>query len=118
MEISTLLAAVALVVMLIGGTFLIIMWAREESAKSVTAPFYERAAPGDYRVVLESPGRRKSAIMRLVRQARPNVSLKEALGAVEHPPAVVAEGISRADAEYLVALLAEKGARARVERTK
>nr|WP_290668334.1 ribosomal protein L7/L12 [Ardenticatena sp.] len=116
MEISTLLPAAALVVMLIGGTFLIIMWAREESAKSLTAPFYERATPGDYRVVLESPGRRKSAVMRLVRQARPNVSLKEALGAVEHPPAVIAERISQADAEHLVALLTEKGARARVER--
>lgn len=115
MDFSTAFTVLVLVFMLVGGTFLIIMWAREESEKSATPPFFERAQPGAYRVVLESPGRRKSAVMRLVRQARPNVSLKEALTAVEHPPAVIAENISKPDAEELVALLAEKGAQARIE---
>lgn len=110
---ETLAVAAILLAFLVSGSVLMIMWGREESERLREPPFYERARPGPFAVELLETGRRRSAVLRLVRQARPG-SLAQAFHIVRHPPALVVEGVSRQDAEWLVQALEEKGAKARV----
>ena len=113
MSAEHVLVAVVLLAFLVSGSALMILWGREESERLREPPFYERARPGPFAVELLETGRRRSAVLRLVRQARPG-SLAEAFQAVRHPPAVIVTGVSRQDAEWLVRALEEKGATARV----
>lgn len=113
MSVGTLMLGLVLALLIVGMTALVILWAREESAKAVEAPFYERAKQGNYRVQLVEAGRRKTSIIRLIRRAS-EVSLADAYAMAEHPPAIVARDVSKEDAEWLVEQLAEKGATARI----
>lgn len=113
MSLGMFILGLVLLVLIAAMSLLVILWAREESRKAVEAPFYERAETGPYSVQLLVTGRRKSAVLRLVRRASP-VGLREAYHAVEHPPAIIAEDISREDAEWLMEQLTDHGARARI----
>lgn len=113
MSIGIFVLGGVLALLIIGMTALVILWAREESAKAVQAPLFERAQPGTYCVQLVDTGRRTTSIISLIRRAS-DVSLSDAYAMANHPPAIIARDISKDDAEWLVEQLSEKGATARV----
>lgn len=113
MTMGTVILGGVLALLIIGMTALVILWAREESAKAVEAPFFERAQPGTYCVQLVVTGRRITSVISLIRRAS-DVSLSDAYAMANHPPAIIARGISKEDAEWLVEQLSEKGATARI----
>lgn len=113
MSIGTVVLGVVLALLIVAMTALVILWAREESAKAVEAPFYQRAQPGNYHVQLVETGRRTTSVISLIRRAN-EVSLSDAYAMANNPPAIIARDVSKEDAEWLVEQLAEKGATARI----
>ena len=96
----------------------------EEFGVSAAAPVAVAAAPAaggaapaaaeektEFDVVLKAAGANKIAVIKVVREAT-GLGLKEAKAMVDGAPAKVKEGISKDDAEALVAKLKEAGAEA------
>ena len=86
------------------------------AAAAVAAPAAGAAAAAaeektEFDVELKSAGANKIAVIKVVREAT-GLGLKEAKAMVDGAPAKVKEGISKDDAEALVAKLKEAGAEA------
>jgi len=68
----------------------------------------------EFDVILTEPGQSKIGVIKVVREAT-GLGLKEAKAVVDEAPKSVKEGISREDAEALVAKLKEAGATAEIK---
>ena len=68
----------------------------------------------EFDVILTEPGMSKIGVIKVVREAT-GLGLKEAKAVVDEAPKPVKEGISREDAEALVAKLKEAGAAAEIK---
>lgn len=88
------------------------------AAVAVAAPAAGAAAPveeqTEFNVILTSAGENKVNTIKVIR-AITNLGLKEAKDLVESAPAVVKEGISKADAEAIKKQLDEAGAKGEIK---
>ena len=88
------------------------------AAAAVAAPAAGAAAAEEekteFDVVLKAIGANKIAVIKVVREVT-GLGLKEAKGMVDSAPAKIKEGVSKEDAEALVAKLTEAGAEAAAE---
>ena len=88
------------------------------AAAAVAAPAAGAAAAEEekteFDVVLKAIGANKIAVIKVVREVT-GLGLKEAKGMVDGAPAKIKEGVSKEDAEALVAKLTEAGAEAAAE---
>ena len=82
----------------------------DPSAVAVAAPgAAEDTGPSEVTVTLESPGAKKIAVIKVVRELT-GLGLKEAKAVVDAAPSPVKENISPEDAEEIKATLEEAGA--------
>ncbi|MCB0078337.1 MAG: ribosomal protein L7/L12 [Anaerolineales bacterium] len=101
------------VLMLVGFTALIVLWATTEELPRLKryTRFNERLEAGDWGVRLLRVGRRRGPTMRLINEVLGG-DIGTAKHLVEHPPSIIVEGIAQPIAEEIVAAFAEKGAEA------
>lgn len=113
----TTVAVAVGIVLLVGFVGLILLWALTEEIPRLGEhhPFHERLEAGEWGVRLLRVGRRRMRAMRLVNEVLGG-DIAAAKHLVEHPPAIVVEGISEPLARELVAALAEAGAEAELMR--
>lgn len=111
MSFQDILLVAIIVVMVAAGVFLVIAWATAEAEKHRGLPLFERRRPGPWAVELRNPGRKRLAVVRLVREAS-GVGLRVARGLVDNTPSIVLTGVARSDAEELVGRLEALGAEA------
>ncbi|HSC24941.1 MAG TPA: 50S ribosomal protein L7/L12 [Candidatus Babeliales bacterium] len=82
---------------------------------SAAAPVAE-AAPvaaekSEYKVTLKDAGTEKIKVIKALREVIPNLALSDAKKLTEEPSAVIAESVSKADAEKMKKKLEEVGAK-------
>jgi len=85
------------------------------AAVAATATAGEAAAPAEekseYKVTLKDSGTEKIKCIKALRAAVSGLSLSDAKKAVEEAPSVIAEAVSKEDAEKIKKLLEEAGAK-------
>ena len=81
----------------------------DPSAVAVAAPSAEAAAPTEVTVTLESPGAKKIAVIKVVRELT-GLGLKEAKAVVDSSPTAVKENIKPEEAEEIKEKLEAAGA--------
>ena len=86
------------------------------SAIAAPAAAAEEAAPAaaeksEYKVTLKDAGAEKIKVIKVLRELIPNLILSDAKKLTEEAPAVVAEAVSKADAEKMKKKLEEVGAK-------
>ena len=64
----------------------------------------------EFDVILKAAGAQKLKVIKVVREVKPGLGLKEAKDAVESAPKTLKEAVSKEDAEKIKAKLAEVGA--------
>lgn len=69
----------------------------------------------EFDVVLKEAGAQKLKVIKVVREVKPGLGLKEAKDLVDGAPKAVKEGISKEDADKLAASLTEVGATVEVK---
>lgn len=84
-------------------------------ASAAVAPVAE-AAPvaaekSEYKVTLKDAGAEKIKVIKALREVIPNLALSDAKKLTEETPAVIAESVSKADAEKMKKKLEEVGAK-------
>ena len=89
------------------------------AAAAVAAPAGGAAAEAEekteFDVVLKEAGAKKLNVIKVVREVKPGLGLKEAKELVDNAPKALKEGISKDDAEKLAAELKEAGAEVEVK---
>ena len=83
-------------------------------ATAATAADEEEVEQTEFDVILTEAGMSKISVIKVVREAT-GLGLKEAKAVVDEAPKAVKEGISKEDAEALVAKLKEAGAAAEIK---
>ena len=83
---------------------------------AAAAPAAAEAAPAvaeksEYKVTLKDAGAEKIKVIKALREIIPNLALSDAKKLTEETPAVVAESVSKADAEKMKKKLEEVGAK-------
>ncbi len=81
----------------------------DPSAVAVAAPVAEDSGPTEVSVILESPGQKKIAVIKVVRELT-GLGLKEAKGVVDAAPTAVKENLKPEEAEEIKEKLEEAGA--------
>jgi len=69
----------------------------------------------EFDVILKAAGAQKLKVIKVVREVKPGLGLKEAKELVDNAPKALKEGISKDDAEKLAAELKEAGAEVEVK---
>ena len=64
----------------------------------------------EFDVILKNAGAKKLNVIKIIREVKPGLGLKEAKDAVEGAPKTLKEAVSKEDAEKIKAKLAEVGA--------
>ncbi len=85
-------------------------------ASAAAAPAATDAAPAaaeksEYKVTLADAGSEKIKVIKALREVIPNLALSDAKKLTEETPAVIAESVSKADAEKMKKKLEEVGAK-------
>lgn len=111
MSLQNILILAIVIVMVAAGVFLVIAWASTEANKHRKLPLFERRRPGPWAVELRSPGRKRMAALRLVREGT-GIGLRECKALVDKTPSIIVRGVARDDAEELVARFEAIGAEA------
>ena len=83
---------------------------------AAAAPVAAEAAPvaaekSEYKVTLKDAGAEKIKVIKALREVIPNLALSDAKKLTEETPAVIAESVSKADAEKMKKKLEEVGAK-------
>ncbi|KFZ26946.1 MAG: 50S ribosomal protein L7/L12 [Candidatus Izimaplasma bacterium HR2] len=81
----------------------------DPSAVAAAAPAAVDAAPTEVSVILEAPGPKKIAVIKVVRELT-GLGLKEAKGVVDAAPTAVKENITPEEAKAIKEMLEEAGA--------
>ena len=84
-----------------------VMMAAMPGAGAAAAPAEEKT---EFDVVYKAPGANKIAVIKAVREIT-SLGLKEAKELVDKAPSIIKEGITKAEADDLIAKLAEEGAK-------
>ena len=69
------------------------------------------AEKSEYKVMLKDAGAEKIKVIKALREVIPNLALSDAKKLTEETPAVIAESVSKADAEKMKKKLEEVGAK-------
>lgn len=81
------------------------------AAAAPAAAVAAEAEKSEFKVTLKDAGTEKIKVIKAVKAAIPNVSLAEAKEKVEKAPSVIADGVSKADAEKIKKELEAAGAK-------
>lgn len=81
------------------------------AAAAPSATVAAEAEKSEFKVTLKDAGTEKIKVIKAVKAAIPNVSLAEAKEKVEKAPSVIADGVSKADAEKIKKELEAAGAK-------
>ena len=77
---------------------------------AAAAPAEEVEEKTEFDVVLKEAGAKKLNVIKVVREVKPGLGLKEAKDLVDNCPSTLAEAVSKEDAEKIKAQFAEVGA--------
>ena len=112
MSMLAIIVGVIAVIMIIGFTALVLLWAFTEELPRMEerVPFYERLEAGEWGVRLLTTGRRHMRTMRLINEVLGG-DIGAAKAMSENPPVVIVEGITEALAREIVAELEETGSK-------
>ena len=119
MSMLAIIVGVIAVIMIIGFTALVLLWAFTEELPRMEerVPFYERLEAGEWGVRLLTTGRRHMRTMRLINEVLGG-DIGAAKAMSENPPVVIVEGITEALAREIVAELEETGSKGELFRVK
>ena len=112
MSMLGIIIGVIAVIMIIGFSALVLLWAFTEELPRMKerVPFYERLEAGEWGVRLLTTGRRHMRSMRLINEVLGG-DIGTAKAMSENPPVVIVEGITEALAREIVAELEETGSK-------